>query len=159
MNIFHLSYTSIILLSAVAVATFPATASEHKHEHKDGKQHSMQLDDGKKWSIDASLHIGMNSIKTSMETNISPIHYKKFTSDQYISLAGEINIHLAYLFENCKLPTKADAQLHVLLFKIMQGNEEMQSTNNKRDGAIKIIKALGQYPQYFDDKNWQALQH
>jgi hypothetical protein len=119
----------------------------------------MKLNQGAKWPIDASLHKGMRNIKSSIEANISPIHTKQFTSPQYQALASEIKIHLVYLFENCKLPTEADAQLHTLLFKVMQGNEQMQKGDNQRGGAIEIIKALQQYPQYFDDKNWQALKH
>ena len=101
----------------------------------------------------------MNSIKSSIEANISPIHYKKFTDKQYQGLANEIKSHLMYLFENCKLPTAADEQLHILLFKVMQGSKQMSGTVNQRAGAIEIIKALQQYPQFFDDKNWQALKH
>jgi len=138
----------------------PIAASEHKHNnHHNSQQELMKLDQGKKWPIDASLHIGMSKIKNSMETNISPIHSKKFTTPQYHALASEIKTHLVYLFENCKLPTDADAQLHLLLFKIMQGSEQMHEADNQRSGAVEIIKALQQYPQYFDDKNWQSIKH
>jgi hypothetical protein len=141
------------------IASLPTVASEHKHDNHHSKQAMMKLNNGEKWPIDASLHKGMKGIKESMEANISPIHYKKFTSEQYQALANEIKIQLVYLFENCKLPAKADAQLHTLLFKVMQGSEQMYKGDNQRGGAIEIIKALQQYPQYFDDKNWQALKH
>jgi len=150
---------AFILISSLYICT-AAIASEHKHNnHHKTQQEMMQLNQGEKWPIDASLHKGMNSIKSSMEANISPIHTKKFTVEQYVALSKEIQIHLVYLFENCKLPSEADAQLHTLLFKVMQGNEQMQSAENPRSGAIEIIKALQQYPQYFDDKYWQALKH
>jgi hypothetical protein len=144
------------------MSVLPANADthEHKHEsHHEEKQQTIKLNKGSKWQIDSSLHIGMSNIKTSIENNITEIHHKKFTREQYTGLSVEINSHLSYLFKHCKLPKDADAQLHVLLFKVMQGNEQMQSATNQRSGAIKIIKALQQYPQYFDDKNWQALQH
>jgi hypothetical protein len=152
---------SIIALTFSALITsLPTIASEHKHDnHHSSQQEMMQLDQGNKWPIDASLHTGMNNIKTALEANIDTIHTKKFTVDQYAVLSNEIKKQLVYLFENCKLPAKADAQLHTLLFKVMQGNEQMKSPNNPRAGAIEIIKALQQYPQYFDDKNWQALKH
>jgi hypothetical protein len=151
---------SILFLALTGlITTQPVIASEHKHDHHHAQQTMMKLNQGEKWPIDASLHKGMSNIKASMEANISPIHYKKFTSKQYQTLAGEIKTHLVYLFENCKLPAAADAQLHVLLFKVMQGSELMSEDVNQRAGAIEIIKALQQYPQYFDDKNWQALKH
>jgi len=153
-------FVSALIISLIgAIAPPAATASEHKHNHHGAQQEMMQLEQGKKWPIDDSLHIGMSKIKDSLEANISPIHHKKFTTSQYHALASEVKTHLVYLFENCKLPTDADAQLHLLLFKVMQGSELMSEDVNQRAGAIEIIKALQQYPQYFDDKNWQALKH
>lgn len=150
----------LVLFTTGFMSISPVIASEHKHgNHHNAQQEMLQLDQGKKWSIDAILHTGMNKIKNAIEANISPIHTKKFTIEQYAALSNEIKIHLVYLFESCNLPAKADAQLHTLLFKVMQGSEQMQSPKNSRAGAIAIIKALQQYPQYFDDKNWQALTH
>ena len=120
----------IILAIAGFITTQPASSSEHKHENHHSKQTNMKLNNGEKWPIDFSLHKGMNAIKESIEANISPIHYKKFTDKQYTALSGKIKAHLAYLFENCKLPTAADAQLHILLFKVMQGSEQMHMGDN-----------------------------
>ncbi len=151
--------STIILVFCGFITPHSAVASEHKHDHHHSQQALMKLNHGKKWPIDASLHKGMSSIKSTIEANISPIHYKKFTDKQYQGLANEIKSHLMYIFENCKLPTDADEQLHILLFKVMQGSKQMSGTVNQRAGAIEIIKALQQYPQFFDDKNWQALKH
>ncbi|OUR80835.1 hypothetical protein A9Q75_09165 [Colwellia psychrerythraea] len=158
MNISKLIYTCLLLLGATV--TNSAIANEHDHSHGHAStQQKMQLDQGKKWSIDASLHSGMSKIKNSMEENIDEIHKNKFTDAQYKSLAGKIDAQLAYLFENCMLPADADAQLHILLFDIMQASKQMQLSDNPRSGAITTIKALQKYPHYFDDKDWQALQH
>lgn len=149
-SLFILSYSPISM----------AMTDEHTHDSAHKEQSKViQLNHGKKWEIDSSLHIGMTNIKISFEKNISPIHYKKFTNEQYNALAKEIDKQLTYLFENCKLPKNADEQLHTLLFSIIQGNNKMKSAENPRTGAIEIIKTLQQYPQYFDDKNWQSLKH
>lgn len=158
MNISKLISTCLFLF--VATVTNSAIANEHEHSHGHAStQQGLQLDQGKKWPIDASLHTGMSKIKTSIEESISEIHHKQFSDAQYKSLAGKIDAQLAYLFENCKLPEDADAQLHILLFDIMQASKQMQSSDNPRAGAITTIKALQKYPHYFDDKDWQALQH
>ena len=167
MNLSKLISTCLLLLGTTVTTSVIASAHDHNHAHKQTSpqkeqleaQQSMQLDQGKKWPIDASLHSGMSNIKTSMEENISEIHNNQFTSAQYKSLAGKIDVQLAYLFKNCNLPEEADAQLHILLFNIMQGSKQMQSPNSPRSGAIKTIKTLQKYPHYFDDKNWQALKH
>ena len=158
MNISKLISTCLLLIGTTV--TTSVVASEHDHSHEQASTHqTIQLNQDEKWPIDASLHIGMSKIKTSIEENISEIHHKKFTDAQYKSLAGKIDEQLAYLFENCKLPEDADAQLHILLFDIMQASQQMQSSDNPRAGAITTIKALQKYPLYFDDKEWQALQH
>ncbi len=160
MNISTLLSSCLLLLGAIV--TTSAIASEHEHEHNHSKVsllQSMKLDQGKKWLIDASLHKGMSRIKTSMKEHINEIHNNEFTIAQYKSLAGKIDVQLAYLFKNCKLPKDADAQLHILLFNIMQASKQMQLPNSPRSGAINTIKALQEYPHYFDDKNWQPLKH
>ena len=132
-------------------------AVEHTHEH-DG-QSELKLNHNKKWQIDNSLHIGMNGIKKEIMMNLDAIHYDKFSQKQYITIARKIDSQLSYLFKNCKLPPQADAQLHILLANIMQGSELMKSSEAPKQGAIKIIQSLNDYPQYFNDPAWQGLKH
>jgi len=74
-------------------------------------------------------------------------------------LAGSLNDHLNFLFKNCKLEPKADAQLHILLAKIMRGLEQMKSADNQKQGVVLIIQSLDEYPAYFEDSDWQPLTH
>jgi len=158
MNISKFIPACLLLLGTAVTAS--TIASEHAHSHEQASTHQkIQLDQGKKWPIDASLHIGMSKIKASIEESISEIHHKQFSEAQYKALAGKVDAQLAYLFEHCKLPADADAQLHILLLDIMQASRQMQSSDNPRSGAITTIKALQKYPHYFDDKDWQALKH
>ncbi|PKH85296.1 hypothetical protein [Colwellia sp. Bg11-28] len=158
MNISKLISTCLLLLGTTVTTFVVASEHEHSHGHASTEQ-GMQLDQGKKWPIDASLHLGMSKIKASIEENISEIHHNQFTDAQYKSLAEKVDAQLAYLFEHCKLPADADAQLHILLFDMMQASKQMQSSDNPRAGAITAIKSLQKYPHYFDDKEWQSLQH
>ncbi len=156
----QLSLTALLLSALFTCPPAFTSEAEHSHSHHDEKAPvEMILDHGKKWQIDTSLHTGMTRIKTTIETNLSAIHHDNFTNEQYVTLAAEINTHLNYLFKNCVLPADADAQLHLLLFPIMQATEQMSSSDNARQGAIKIIKAIQKYPEYFDDTNWNILQH
>ena len=162
---YNLLKISLLIAITMTLNIASATESEHSHKHESGHDEKLinipplTLDQGNKWPIDESLHIGMTRIKTSMEKNINDIHYKTFKSKQYQTLSIEIQNHLSYLFAHCKLPKNADEQLHSLLFSIMQGSEKMNITENKREGAIAIIKAVQKYPEYFQDEKWQPLQH
>ncbi len=155
-----LSLTFITVFISSFYSLPSALASEHSHDnHHVTKQHNITLNNGEKWPIDTSLHTGMTRIKTSMEKHINAIHNKTFKAEQYSVLAKELQQHLNYLFSHCKLPSDADAQLHLLLFRVMQGVEKMQETSEQRTGAIKVIKALQAYPECFKDDNWQAISH
>ncbi|UUO23863.1 hypothetical protein FGD67_11960 [Colwellia sp. M166] len=148
--------TRYVLLTAIifnCLLSYSTVAEEHQHQHSN--QQALQLNHGAKWQIDQSLHIGMVSIQQQLMVNLDAIHYDKFSQTQFLALASAFDKQLNFLFENCQLAPKADAQLHVLLAKIMQGNDLIKHAENKKSGAVMILQALEEYPKYFNDVNWQ----
>jgi len=148
-------------------ASYQVTAEEHD-DHHGNTSLSMTLDQGKKWPIDDSLHKGMTEIRALMITNLADIHQNKFTKQQYSRLANTLQTHLNYLFENCALPTAADAQLHILLSGLMQGvfqmntgSERQQGSilSEKQQGSILVVQALQNYSAYFSDPHWNDFTH
>ena len=139
-------------------ANHKVIAAEHEHHHEENEA-KLSLNEGNKWSIDKSLHIGMSNIKNEIANNLQNIHHEKFTDEQYAKLATTLDKQLSFLFANCQLPPLADAQLHTLLAKIMQGVDKIKHSNSKKQGAVLIIQALQDYPEYFADPNWQNLIH
>ncbi|WP_085300545.1 hypothetical protein [Cognaticolwellia mytili] len=150
-------YLLITMLMLNGMLSTLVSAEEHQH-HAMNKQ-TLQLDHGKKWSIDESLHKGMSNIRQMLMLNLDDIHYDKFSKQQFLMLANKVDQQLSYLFEHCKLPAQADAQLHLLLAKIMKGSGLMKGSENPKYGAILLIQALQDYPVYFDDINWQKITH
>lgn len=148
--------TVVSLLSGLS--SFSLFSEEHQHHHEN-QPSELVLDHGKKWSIDDSLHLGMTKIKHEIEANLDAIHYQQFTTEQYQALAVKLDNHLHFIFENCKLAPAADAQLHVLLARVMGGIDKMKHAANKKQGAVDIIRALQLYPEFFADSHWQALNH
>lgn len=149
-----------LLLSSLlaSIYSISVTATEQHHHHEQSSD-QLSLNQGEKWSIDDSLHTGMNNIKQAMNTNLDDIHYNRFSKQQYVDLAKTLEQQLSYLFENCKLAPEADAQLHILLAKIMQGVDKMKNSAKPKQGAILIIQSLNNYPVYFNDPNWQNINH
>lgn len=133
-------------------------AEVHVHHHAENEA-IISLNNGSKWSIDESLHVGMTRIRNEIANNLEKIHYEQFSNEQYAKLAITLESHLNFLFKNCKLPPLADAQLHTLLAKVMLGVDRIKHSNNKKQGAVLIIQALQDYPVYFADSNWQNLFH
>ncbi|MCI2282494.1 hypothetical protein L3081_02630 [Colwellia sp. MSW7] len=151
-----LIFTLVLILSTLIHHKVIAAEHEHHHEVNEAK---LSLNDGHKWPIDKSLHIGMNKIKIEIANNLSDIHHDQFSAEQYTVLATRLEAHLNFLFANCQLPPSADAQLHTLLAKVMQGVDNIKHSTNKKQGAVQIIQALRAYPVYFADTNWQSIQH
>ncbi len=155
-----MSFKKHLLIAAIiSSAALANVVTAQEHQHHDMSEQVLQLNHGAKWSIDESLHIGMVNIRQQLMLNLDDIHYNKFSSQQFLALASEFDKQLQYLFENCQLPAKADAQLHVLLAKIIQGNELMKTSQDKKQGAVMIMQALQDYPRYFNDIAWQRLEH
>lgn len=151
-----LIFTLSFILSALT--HHKVIALEHAH-HASASEKELSLNKGDKWAIDKSLHIGMTNIKNEIAENLTSIHYNKFTNEQYATLAITLDKHLSFLFANCQLPPLADAQLHTLLAKIIQGVDKIKHSNSKKQGAVLIIQVLQEYPHYFADPNWQSLKH
>jgi len=139
------------------VGTNVLAADEHHHHEKHGAQ--LMLNQGQKWQIDESLHTGMTRISQDVMANLGQIHHNGFSDKQFAELATRLEQHLSYLFENCKLEPKADAQLHTLLASVMQGIDKIKNAKNKKQGAVMIVQALKDYPVYFSDPSWQPIEH
>ena len=137
----------------------PAFAAEpHAHGNKAAAVH-LRLDNGKKWQTDDVLRRGMSEIRTVLAESLTPIHENVFTPKQYDALAARIQAQIDYVVSNCKLPEKADQQLHLVLEQIIEGVAEMKAATRPSQGAAKIARALAQYGEYFDHVGWRPLVH
>jgi len=162
MNSEHILKKNLVVIYLMVIvsacASYKVFAAEHEH-HLEENEAKLSLNKGKKWSIDESLHLGMSNIKTLIANDLQDIHHERFTDEQYGVLAAKLDIQLSFLFENCKLPPLADAQLHTLLAKVLLGVDKIKHSTSKKHGAVIIIQALNDYPVYFSDAKWKELKH
>lgn len=145
----YLLLFALLLLIGISTS-YPLTASEHD-EHRRDNHSSMILDQENKWPIDDSLHKGMVEIHALMVASIADIHQSKFTTKKYKSLVDTLQTQINNIFENCTLPSGADAQLHILLSKMIKGVTKINSNNEQLQGAIQVIQGLQDYSSYFND--------
>lgn len=143
------------LLWGMPVAGFAA----EPHAHAGAAAVQLKLDNGKKWQTDDALRRGMSEIRTAMADSLTPIHRKKFTPKQYEALAARVQTQIDYVVGNCKLPEAADAQLHLVLERIIDGVAEMKAPSGRDQGAVKIVQALDLYGKYFNHAGWKPLTH
>ena len=149
-----------LMLAAIALglASGPAFAAQPHARGGAAATSQLQLDHGKKWQTDDALRRGMSEIRSAIAEALPPIHRNAFTPAQYDALAARIQAQIDYVVGNCKLPEEADHQLHLVLEQIIDGVAEMKAATGRDKGAVKIVRALGQYGEYFDHAGWRPLQ-
>lgn len=152
-----LFFVTSLLLTHGAMA-----ADSHSHDHHKSAPAKLNLENGKKWATDAALRNGMDDIKKLMEAQVPSIHNNTLSKEKYVALSNEVSTATSNIFKNCKLKPEADAMLHIILAQILDGMKAMKSADKiaaQRDGAVKIISALDQYPRYFAHEGWKPLKH
>ena len=149
---FHVVALSLCL-AGVAYA-----ANDHHHGHDAEVPQQLQLNAGKKWATDASLRQAMSEINQAMAKALPLIHKQQFSDMQYQALADTVNRQVAYAIENCKLDTKADAMLHLIIADLQGGADVMsgKAGAERHDGAVQVLRALKAYGQYFQHPGWRV---
>lgn len=159
------------VLSAILVATglsFAATgqaAPAHKHDAHEAHgaaAETLQLNSGKKWETDEALRKAMANIRQAVAGSLHDIHENRLPAAGYSALSRKIEGEVANIVANCKLGTKADAQLHLVIAELLAGADQMAGKVKKtkrQDGAVKVIGALEKYATYFDDLNFKPIEH
>ncbi|TDQ38183.1 hypothetical protein [Thiopseudomonas denitrificans] len=156
-NLFKCVAVTGLALSLGSVSAF-TMAAEEEHDHGQAIT-EMQLNNGSKWGIDAPLSQAMAKISQAINAEVESIHADTLAQENYVALASEINTQVAYMIENCELEPAADAQLHIIIHDLMDGSASMENQSSARNGAVKVINALGNYANYFDDPKFQPVAH
>lgn len=153
--------TGLSLALALSLTTLP-TMAEEEHDHGDAHSVELQLNAGQKWQTDAPLRQAMRGIGEALNSSLDAIHNNQLDAAGYQALAGEVNQQVAYMVENCKLEPDADAQLHIVIYRMMDSAQVMEKNSDiqeKRNGAVQLVGALDSYAQYFEDANFVKPVH
>lgn len=144
------------------IAAHPALAVDNvAHDH--GETHvRLELNASKKWETDEALRKAMGDIRQAMVAELPRIHERRLSAKDYHALAQKVEDAVSYMVANCKLGTKADEQLHIIIAELLAGAEQMAGKVkpiDRRNGAIKVIAALNNYGKYFDDAGFVQIEH
>ena len=146
--------------SLAAAFSLPAIAAEAAHDHGTAAGAQLELNQGAKWPTDEPLRKGMGNMRAALAKDLKVIHANQASAAQYEALAAKLNGEVAYVVQNCKLDPKADAELHKVIGEILGGADAMQGKEAgvaRRDGAVRVAKALNAYGKYFDHPGWRNL--
>lgn len=152
--------TGLSLALALSLTALPIMAEDHDHHDLDAVE--LQLNAGQKWETDAPLRQAMRGIGEAVNSSLDDIHNNKLDATGYDALADEVNQQVAYMVENCELEPAADAQLHIVIARLMNGAqliEKNSAIEEKRQGAVQLIGALDGYAEYFSDDKFVKPVH
>ncbi len=152
----RLAIIAAMTLSLSAVTTV-ALSADSDHDHHGTME--LTLNNGSKWAIDAPLSQAMNNIASAMQEHVGALHSEEVAEHKYAKLAGIINDEVKYMIENCQLEPDADAQLHLIIADLMAGSVAMENATNSQDGAVRVLGALENYGNYFDDPSFKSVEH
>lgn len=156
-------FIAVAALAACLAANAQA-AAEHEHghhSHHGAESAQLSLNNGKKWTTDDNLRKGMAAIRDALAADLHAIHGNKETAEQYGALAKKVDEQIEFMVNNCKLDPDADAMLHRVLARIIDGSRAMtqqKTSKGRHQGAEKIAHALQDYPTYFEHPGWRGLE-
>ncbi len=148
------------LVLSLSLVALPSVAEQH--EHHDASSLELQLNAGQKWQTDAPLRQAMTKIGTALNADLDDIHNNKLDAAGYEGLAEQVNQQVAYMVENCQLEPQADAQLHIVIARLVDSAQQMKNPSavqEKRKGAVQLVGALGDYAKYFSDADFVKPVH
>ena len=130
---------ALVLAASLGLgAPGPALAQDH-----DGHARVPELNHGAKWNTDAPLRQGMATIRRTVEAAPQ-------------ELADVVEVQVAYIIENCRLPPEADANLHLVIEQLIEGAEGLRIGDGAR-GRGEVIAALNAYGSHFDHPDWRPI--
>lgn len=136
--------------AALAVDRMPS----HNHHLPPAGLH---LDHGQRWETNAVLRQGMGGIREALMGAMHADAGGPLTAAAANRLADAIRTQVDYLVANCVLAPEADAVLHVLLGKLLEGAAGLRHDPADEAALQDIIQALKDYPVYFDDAGWKPV--
>lgn len=134
-----------------------AQAGELAHEHHEAVATQLHSSEHGGWQTDAPLRRGMSGIRDAVSVALPMVRQGTLRAADVGVLAAVIDENVEFMIANCKLAPQADATLHALLGEIIVGKASLQQNPNDLEGMSRIMKALADYPDYFEHQGWEPL--
>lgn len=142
-----------LLLAALPAAAVDRMPSHDHHLPAEGAQ----LNHGQRWPSNAPLRQGMTAIREAVIQALHADTTQPLSAAEANRLADTIRTQVDYLVAHCVLAPAADATLHVLLGKLLQGAEGLRGNPADEAALAAIVSALKDYPAYFDHADWKPV--
>lgn len=148
----------LLAFAAIGLGAEVAVAAGDAHSHASTTS-ELTLNDGAKWPTDGALRHGMSEIRTLVADALPKVHSGRFLAADYRRLADGLLGQIESIAANCKLPPEVDAQLHLVLARIIDGAEHIKAGKAPMDGVVAVMGGIDAYGKHFDHPGWQPLDH
>jgi hypothetical protein len=152
----NLTALCITLLALGAGA--PALAAPHSHdEHAAPSQ--LSFDHGRKWATDEPLRRHMGEIGSALAAKSPRILARQLTDEEARLLGAAIELRVAGIVTDCKLPPAADANLHLVVADLVQAADVLQGRTKQppQKGTAIAARATQMYATYFEHPGWKPV--
>lgn len=140
-----------LLLAAIIAAGSPAraqTSTENTYRSATTRQPQLQLDHGQRWPVDVALRDGMQRIHVVVNWMQRMQVDGTLSTRQSRAATVSIEDSVDAIVKDPPRGAGIDSNLHILLARVLDA-----------DGLSQLLDALALYPRYFDDPQWQPVQH
>ena len=135
--------------AATAHAQDASAPPAHQHETHAAAAASAPAP-GKRWATDAPLREGMGRIRASID-GLGHDAKGYPSAGQAKAAAASIEKDVNFLISNCKLQPEADAALHLIIGKLLQGAQAIKADLSDTKGLQLLHTALADYERSFDE--------
>ncbi len=156
----HVLKKTFAIFALLVLFTLQARAEVHNDQHQEGTHQeaiTLQLDRGKPWATDASLRQGMERVRKAVSLAQTASVDGVLNKAGAQTLSAEIDGSLAFMFEHCRLAPEADANLHILLERLMHASNSLKEHTSSADGVSEVLRVLEIYPRYFAHPEWTPV--
>ncbi len=146
------------LMAQAALAQAPATPdvhAAHEHEHAHAADAGLSLNAGEPWQTDEPLRRGMLQIRVASAMLTPAFEAAQLSQPQSAQLAEAVRQSVNTMIAQCQLPPDADANLHVILGRLLAAAAALETSPLGQDGLPAIQAALQDYGHYFAHPGWQ----
>lgn len=145
-----LTFSIACLLGLATADRVAATATSGTHQHTPPAVVPAPARTGQRYATDAPLREGMGRIRQSVLA-LEHAQHGPIGPEHAVLLADGIKRDVDFLIANCKLEPAADAALHGIIARLLQGAAALKA--DARDvPAIKLMRAaVADYALVFDD--------
>ena len=140
------------LALAVVIPATAVVAADHSHSHSPA---ATAAPSAGRMATDAALRQGMEGIRTTMVAALA----KRPGPADYPRMANDVEAGIDRITATCKLDPEADARLHLVLARMIDGIGHLRGTDKQQAGVALILGALDEYGRGFDHPGWVGFGH